>query len=308
MANKYCGNCGTEIPEGARFCLNCGQSFEPVDSIHNSKKEHKENKKSLYALAVILGILLLIIAGAMYYADYTDRKEARIAREKFVADSLETARQDSLVQLNKEREKEKQEAIAAQKKMPSVNQVLIIWKNIHDKIYGNEQIGYKDYNWRKDVTTKNMKPLAKHISGLELLFCKVGSYEHKGDNPRIIESPVICYGINCRVKDVNYELGSVKLIATSEHAFGMTWGADEYGSGIVVCFHEKEDAIAFINQINSQVSKVEDMGTSIENGKEVKIRFKFVKGYEEYGFRFIDYYNNKPEYENGWYSIRLCIY
>lgn len=296
MANKYCGNCGTEIPEGARFCLNCGQSFEHVDSIHNSKKEHKVNKKSLYALAVVFGILLLIIAGAMYYADYTDRREARLAREKFVADSLEAARQDSLVQIEK-REKEKQEAIAAQKKkMPTVNQVLNIWKRI-EEIRGHDSNDNYQYKY---VTSKNMKPLAKNISGLELLLCKVGkSYEKVDmDNPKsrykYFNVPVVCYGINSKVKDETYDTlngASVKFVATSDHACAFFWTPCEYDTAFDVLFFNKEDAIAFFNQIKY----INDID---ENS------YKRIKGYEDNWFAL---FSKKPEYVDGWYVIHFRI-
>lgn len=86
MENKYCNRCGAEMLDEAKFCIKCGQSFE--ENIH----ENKLNKKSLYALLIVFAILLLIIFGAMFYSEYAERREARIAREEFVQDSIKRAK------------------------------------------------------------------------------------------------------------------------------------------------------------------------------------------------------------------------
>lgn len=95
MANKYCSKCGAEMPEGAMFCTKCGKPIDEGTAIQ-SKREHKVNKKTVYALLGTLGALFLIVLGAMFYSEYSEAREERLAREKFVADSLEKARKDSL--------------------------------------------------------------------------------------------------------------------------------------------------------------------------------------------------------------------
>ncbi len=305
-----CSHCGAKVPSGFSYCGVCGKKIagesvpqrteapkqKPiVNQIPQKNVPHKrkKNNKPLYALAiaVVFGILMLVVVGAIYYNNSVEKREARLAREKFVADSLEAARQDSLVQIEK-REKEKQEAIAAQKKkMPTVNQVMNIWKKIFE-IQSNNG----GYDYDKFVTTRNMKPLAINISGLELLLCNVGkSYEYSEPEGGYVyfDVPVICYGIYSKVKDVKYKYTSpsVKFIATSEHACGFYWSQDDYNTSFHVSFNNEEDAIAFFNQI--KYINVIDGNTH-----------KLVKGYEKYRFEL---YSNKPEYENGWYTIRLGI-
>ena len=108
MENKICSKCGAEMPNDAKFCTKCGQSFEKITPKNQANKQ-KLNKKSLYALLAVFAALFLIIFGAMFYSDYSERREARLAREKFVKDSLEVVRKDSL-KLVAQKEKEMLEA------------------------------------------------------------------------------------------------------------------------------------------------------------------------------------------------------
>lgn len=108
MVNKYCSKCGAEMPEDAKFCTKCGKSFDE-DTVTQSKKEHKVNKKTVYALLGTLGLLILIVFGSMFYSEYEEAREVRLAREKFVADSLEQVRKDS-IKLAEQKEQERIEA------------------------------------------------------------------------------------------------------------------------------------------------------------------------------------------------------
>ena len=93
---KYCSNCGAELYDDAQFCTKCGKSLSKDSENINTRKEPKVNKKAIYAFLVVIGVLLMIVFGAMYYSDYTEKREIRLAREKFVADSLEQVRKDSI--------------------------------------------------------------------------------------------------------------------------------------------------------------------------------------------------------------------
>ena len=108
MENKFCSKCGAEMPDDAKFCTKCGQSFEKITPKSYANKQ-KLNKKSLYALLAVFATLFLIIFGTMFYSEYSERREARLAREKFIRDSLEVVRQDSL-KLVAQKEKEMLEA------------------------------------------------------------------------------------------------------------------------------------------------------------------------------------------------------
>lgn len=90
MENKFCRKCGAAMPDDAKFCTKCGQSFEKITPKNHANKQ-KLNKKSLYALLAVFAALFLIIFGAMFFSEYSERREARIAREKFVQDSIRRA-------------------------------------------------------------------------------------------------------------------------------------------------------------------------------------------------------------------------
>lgn len=104
MANKYCSKCGAEMPAGAMFCTKCGKPFDEGAAIQS--REHKVNKKTIYALLGTLGVLFLVVLGAMFYSEYSEAREERLAREKFVADSLEQVRKDS-IKLAEQKEQER---------------------------------------------------------------------------------------------------------------------------------------------------------------------------------------------------------
>ncbi|MCR4853504.1 MAG: SPOR domain-containing protein [Prevotella sp.] len=62
------------MPDQAKFCERCGL---PLERRTVANRQRKENKNSLYALAMILGALLAVIAGAIYFTAFADKKEAR---------------------------------------------------------------------------------------------------------------------------------------------------------------------------------------------------------------------------------------
>ena len=84
MANKYCRKCGAEMPEDANFCTKCGQPFDPgaisyQERQEKANEEKKINKKAINAFFVVLGVLLLIVLGSMFYSKYSEKIEARIS-------------------------------------------------------------------------------------------------------------------------------------------------------------------------------------------------------------------------------------
>ena len=112
---KYCSKCGAELPDEAKFCTKCGITIGQDNNMSShSKKEPKVNKKTIYAFGCVIGVLLLIVFGSMFYSDYSEKREARLAREKFVADSLEKARKDSIEMV---KQKEEEERLEEEKKL-----------------------------------------------------------------------------------------------------------------------------------------------------------------------------------------------
>lgn len=48
-------------------------------------------------MLVFLGTLILIVLGVIIYAEYRDAKAEQIAHDKYVRDSIATARKDSIL-------------------------------------------------------------------------------------------------------------------------------------------------------------------------------------------------------------------
>jgi len=165
MANKYCSKCGAEMPEGAMFCTKCGKPFDEGPAIQ-SKREHKVNKKTVYALLGTLGVLFLVVFGAMFYSEYSEAREERLAREKFVADSLEQVRKDS-IKLAEQKEQALKDSIENARILSLQKPYL----NLLDKY------NVEDDNWGKlyflyDITGDGLPEIWMNIKeGEDFKFC-----------------------------------------------------------------------------------------------------------------------------------------
>ena len=141
MENKYCSNCGSGLEKNIRFCPKCGTPVsENVEQQETVEDAPKTNRKSLNALFAVLGAILIIVCGAVYFSDSLERREARLAREKFVKDSLEQVRKDS-IKLAKQIEKERQDSIAHYKKVHDPETILARVK----EIFGDDDYFSEDY-------------------------------------------------------------------------------------------------------------------------------------------------------------------
>lgn len=200
MENKICSKCGAEMPNDAKFCTKCGQSFEKTTPRYQTNKQ-KLNKKSLYALLAVFAALFLIIFGAMFYSDYSERREARLAREKFVKDSLEVVRKDSL-KLVAQKEKEMLEA-----------------KKLEE--------------FRKKLTLSNILKLSKNPQN-ESLANKCGFSLLFNDSEQIedeIEGEIVVYTVyniayGYETEKVNVGENSYEVKATSAHSCFFRYGRD----------------------------------------------------------------------------------
>lgn len=104
---KYCPQCNAELPDDALFCTACGA---PVgddgagpqggsDGFDGGDYDYGDgggNKRQLYILLGVVGVLAVLVAAVWGYGVYSEKRAARLAREKFVRDSIESVRRDSL--------------------------------------------------------------------------------------------------------------------------------------------------------------------------------------------------------------------
>lgn len=135
-----CPHCGASIDEGDTFCTECGKKIEeeeqqspmeeavqveepkpiqqeatPIAEVEENDIVEKYEKQpsfiKKYLPYIIGGIIVLALIGGGWYGfkEYSAYSEKKQAREKFVADSLEQARKDSIL-MAEQKEKERMEA------------------------------------------------------------------------------------------------------------------------------------------------------------------------------------------------------
>lgn len=61
----FCYNCGTELPEGAKFCFKCGKTVADNKGIVYKRdravqRERKKNKKIVMAALVVIVVLFVV--------------------------------------------------------------------------------------------------------------------------------------------------------------------------------------------------------------------------------------------------------
>lgn len=57
----FCSHCGSQLPEGAKFCQKCGARLEPSDSAQTSPVISGGNKKKSKKIPIILGAVVLVV-------------------------------------------------------------------------------------------------------------------------------------------------------------------------------------------------------------------------------------------------------
>ena len=63
----FCSNCGKEIEENVKFCSNCGAEIGTVTVKKNNNNEKKEKEKSNKKIKVVLGIIIVLIIGIIWF-------------------------------------------------------------------------------------------------------------------------------------------------------------------------------------------------------------------------------------------------
>ncbi len=265
---KFCSNCGTKLQENVRFCPKCGTPIsENVVQQEIIEEAPKRNRKSFYALLTVLSAIILIICGVVYFSDSQERREARLAREKFVKDSLEQVRQDS-IKLAQQKEKERLETVKVAK-------------------------------FREQLSFENFLGMLKHYEntsyankcGLNLLYKNV-DIEEWGECIEIVNG----YDVE---KGSKKEYGGYEIIAKSNHACYFIHEICT-SEGAHLSFKDEEDAKVFYN-------KAKDYGLIIDGDTYYIPNKKLPKGksiyVDEIDYEKIIGTISSPTYDEGWYVV-----
>ena len=82
MANKYCSKCGAELPEDAKFCIKCGHPTVLLNSKRKKYGVREISKKTLFSFIAVIGVLLLIILGSIFFSGYSEKRKVEQSRQK----------------------------------------------------------------------------------------------------------------------------------------------------------------------------------------------------------------------------------
>lgn len=191
---NVCRYCGASIYEGDIYCENCGKKIdedgivsesEPIqqiaspreDTVNSDTHEEYEDKPSFIQQykSYIIGILVLLalVGGSWYgYDAYSKYSAAKQAREKFVADSLEQVRKDS-IKLAEQKEQARKDSIENARILSLQKPYL----NLLDK-YNVEDDNFGKLYFLYDITGDGLPEIWMNIKeGEDFKFC-VYSCQH----------------------------------------------------------------------------------------------------------------------------------
>ena len=293
--SKFCGECGKEYPqgntcphcgarvyEGDAFCQNCGRNLTDgsyASSDYGEKSSMDYMKILLSSLiGIVIGLVILALVGGSWYGynAYSEYTAAKQAREKFVADSIEQVRKDSIkLAEQKEQERIEAERISAMREELSWERVLALMNNIKNK------------------------SLAKKC-GLEEIY----KYEYTNDDEECPESEeVIIYGREVRKGTVSNGGYNVQIISNSDHSCYLEYSCAS-DCGYIIAFKDSEDANYFFNQVTENgVFKSNDSYLIPK-----KKKFKGIRESDNWEYEDIAYGMSEVQYSEGWHRILFYPY
>ena len=276
---KYCSNCGAELVHGAQFCTKCGKPITQGENENNQiESEHKINKKAVYVFLSIVGVLLLVAVGIIFYSEYSNRRAIRLVQEHLIADSLEAVREDSL-EAAKQMEQERivEERFAKFKEKLSFENFLALLNNYNKVSYAQK-------------------------CGLDFIYKEI---ERDGD----VDCDEYVYGYDVEKGDKE-EYGGYEIRPKSNHACYFKYNLDTSTSASMR-FKNKNDAQIFFDKakeyglIHLITSYGGDEGYFIplkKISKVLTITNDDYNIYEESSAMI-----STPDYNNGWYIIHIGL-
>jgi hypothetical protein len=183
--SKFCGECGKELPqenvcthcgvtvnEGDIYCEECGRNLKDgtYASAEYGEKSGIDYMKILLSslIGVVIGLVILSLIGGSWYGynAYSEYSADKQAREKFVADSLEQVRKDS-IKLAEQKEQARKDSIENARILSLQKPYLTLL----------EKYNVKDDNWGKlyflyDITGDGLPEIWMNIKeGEDFKFC-----------------------------------------------------------------------------------------------------------------------------------------
>ena len=277
VSMKYCTKCGSEIPDDAKFCTKCGR---PVDQETSSQPKHNStenkatvNKKAQNAFFAVMGLLILIVLGSIFYSDYSEKREARIARENFVEDSIKKAK------LEEERlQMEEELRIKAEKDFAQFLKDFTIEKLI-------------------DLISNPTNERYAQRCGLSQVY-RIATEEEYGEDLDLVYGRAIEKGHKL---DYGYQ-----LISNSEHSCYFRYHQDT-SSGAELCFKKQEDANLFWKKARDYGLFKYEETYMIPRHKIAGGGVLVVDGFEYDGENGVLYILSPPQYNDGFYVLHIGI-
>lgn len=236
---KTCPHCGSPIYDGDVFCQNCGknmsggsvaptaneQTYSANETTESYCEEEEESSFKKYIPYILGALALLLVCGGGWYGykEYSAYTEKKLVREKFVADSLEQVRKDS-IKLAEIKEKAKQDSIASEL---DKQKKLAFLKSFYSKlnVYGSDEL------IRENVTQRCWKHLIDendYDEGGSHPATWLFSYPEGGDLGECIGTDIIADGAD-------------SFIATTKHKSAMEGDNSIYKYQVRVLVINKDD-------------------------------------------------------------------
>ena len=281
--NRFCKKCGTERKGTEKFCSKCGTPFDGFSMTQptsQSTPSYDEGETSTdykkIIIPIVIGLIVLALIGGGWYGynAYSKYSAAKQAREKFVADSLEQVRKDS-IKLAEQKEQERIEAEKVEK--------------FREKMSFENFIGMLNHYENQSYANK---------CGLNLLY-RSDTEEEYGTSTEIV------YGYDVE-KGSKKDYGGYDIVAKSNHACYFMYMLDT-STGAQISFKDSDDAdILFKKAKEYGLIIYEDMyyipNKRLPNGKSIRLA-----EYDNSIYERVCGTISAPDYINGWYVIHIGI-
>lgn len=281
MQTNVCPHCGAGVGDSDAFCYNCGKNlangssgFVPNEEVQQETYEEEESSLKK-VLRIILGVLAVAIVGAggwYGYKEYSAYNEKKFAREKFVADSLEQVRKDS-IRLAEQKEQKRIEAEKVKKFKESFtfNNFLSLLENFDKASFAQK-------------------------CGLDLIYKEI-------DNDEDVKCAEYVYGFDVEKgekKESGYE-----IIAKSIHSCYIRF--ELFSSTNATLFFKDSSDAEFFQKLAKEYGLLVYENSMFVPKKKMSSGYHYVDSLDWGGEYDPIYIIGRTESENGWHTVSIGI-